>query len=223
MFVKDYMTRHPIMVGPEMKVTEVQKIMTENKIRHLPIVGDGKRLLGLVTRQRLAISPANLGSLEVWEITRYLSDLTVDKVMLKGDDLHMIDPDATLEEAAEVMINNKIGGMPVVENGIVVGIITETDLLVELQNLLGANEPGWRITMRVPDKRGEFSRLTTAILQKGWGIMAMGSIRSPRDPGYWDIVLKVRGADNEDEIMAALKEIEGQQLIDCCETTVHSH
>lgn len=218
MFVKDYMTRHPIMVGPEKKVTEVQKIMTENKIRHLPIVGDGKRLLGLVTRQRLAISPENLGSLEVWEITRYLSDLTVDKVMLKGDDLHVIDPDATLEEAAEVMINNKIGGMPVVENDIVVGIITETDLLVELQNLLGANEPGWRITMRVPDRRGEFSRLTTAILQKGWGIMAMGSIRSPRDPGYWDIVLKVRGVENKDEIIAVLENLEEQQLIGCRKT-----
>ena len=57
MLVKDYMTRHPIMVEPTMRVADAQKLMSENNIRHLPVIGDGKRLLGLVTRQRLAIHP----------------------------------------------------------------------------------------------------------------------------------------------------------------------
>ena len=54
MLVKDYMTRHPIMIEPNRRVVEVQKLMLENNIRHLPVIGDGKRLIGLVTRQRLA-------------------------------------------------------------------------------------------------------------------------------------------------------------------------
>jgi acetoin utilization protein AcuB len=196
--------------------------MAENKIRHLPVTGDGKRLLGLVTRQRLSIPPERLGSLDVWEITRFLSDLTVNKVMVKGPDLRTITPDATIEEAADLMIRHKVGSLLVVEDrDVVVGIITELDLLVELQDLLGANDTGWRVTMRVPDRDGEFSKLTKAMLDRGWGIMAMGSVRAPKQPEYWDIVLKVRRC-TRDELLAALEEIPDQKLVDLRETTVHT-
>jgi acetoin utilization protein AcuB len=217
MLVKDYMTPHPILVEPALRVTEAQKLMTENNIRHLPVVGDGKRLLGLVTRQRLAITPEHLASLDVWEITRYLSDLTVGKVMITGADLRTIDPNATLEEAAELLIRHKISGLPVVDDGFVVGIITETDLLVEFQNLLGANDAGWRVVMRVPDRLGEFRKLTRPIAEHNWGIMAMGSVRSPKDHGRWDIFLKVRHCTRA-ELLAVLKSIEDQELVDLRET-----
>jgi acetoin utilization protein AcuB len=219
MLVKDYMTRHPIMIGPNAQVSEAEKIMVENGIRHLPVVGDGKRLLGLVTRRRLSIPPDRLGSLDVWEITRYLSGLTVSKVMVTGPDLQVIGPQATIEEAADVMIRNKIAGLPVVEGDVVVGIITETDLLVELRHLLGAVDSGWRVTMRVPNRLGEFRRLIKAISDRGWGIMAMSSARTPRQPDHWDIVLKVRHCSRED-LTAALSELEGQELVDLRETAV---
>lgn len=213
MLVKDYMTRHPIMIEPAVKVTEAQKIMMENKIRHLPVVADGKRLLGLVTRQRLSIPPDRLGSLDVWEITRFLSDLTVSQVMVTGADLQTINADATLEDAADLLIRHKIGGLPVLDDGIVVGIITEIDLLIEFQNLLGAHDQGWRIVMRVPDRLGEFRKLTRPISDRGWGIMAMGSVRSPRRPGYWDIILKVRHTTKA-ELLEVLQALEGQELVD---------
>ncbi|HNP73506.1 MAG TPA: CBS domain-containing protein [Kouleothrix sp.] len=219
MLVKDYMTRHPIMIEPGRRVLEVQKLMADNNIRHLPVVGDGKRLIGLVTRQRIAIRPEQVGSLDPWELTRYLSGLTVDKVMISGPDLATIAPDATLEQAADLMIARKISGLPVVEdNGIVVGIITETDLLIELRNLLGAIDPGWRVVMRVPDRNGEFRKLIRVISDNGWGIMALGSVRTPKDPNHWDLIVKVRHAQR-DALVAALNSIEGQQLVDLRETT----
>ena len=221
MFVKDYMTRHPIMIEPDKRVVEAQKLMGENNIRHLPVVGDGKRLLGLVTRERLQIAPDRLGSLNVWEITRYLADLTVKKVMVKRNDLYTIGPEATLEAAAALMSRHKIGSLPVIEDDIVVGIITETDLLVELENLLGANEPGWRVTMRVPDRPGEFAKLANAIYAKGWGIMAMGNVRAPKSPDYWDIVLKVHGC-TRDELVPVLEGVEDQQIIDVRATSAHA-
>ncbi|HLF90216.1 MAG TPA: CBS domain-containing protein [Anaerolineales bacterium] len=214
MFVKDYMTRHPIMIEPDKRVTEAQKLMSENKIRHLPVVGDGKRLIGMVTRARLQIPPDRLGSLNIWEITRLLSSLAVKDVMLKGADLHTISPNATIEEAAELMIQHKIGGLPVVEDGIVVGIITETDLLVELQNLLGAIEPGWRIVMRVPDRDGESVRLSSALVEKGWGIISLGCVRTPKQNDKWDIVLKVQGVSDKNNLMAVLNNIGDQEVID---------
>jgi acetoin utilization protein AcuB len=213
MLVKDYMTRHPIMVEPSLPVAEAQRLMASNNIRHLPVVADGKRLQGLVTRQRLSIQPERLSSLDVWEITRYLSDLTVGKVMVTGRDLRTIIPEATLEDAADLMIRHKIGGLPVVEDGVVVGIITETDLLLELQNLLGAIDYGWRVTVRVPDQRGEFLKLTRAISDKGWGIMSMGAVRSPRLTGFWDVVLKVRRC-TEEELRPVIEANEGQQVVD---------
>jgi acetoin utilization protein AcuB len=221
MLVKDYMTRHPILIEPNRRVVEAQRLMGENNIRHLPVVADGKRLLGLVTRQRLAIRPDQLGSMDVWELTRYLQDMTVGKIMIAGKDLHTIAPDATIEEAADLMIAHKISGVPVVEEGnIVVGIITETDLLIELRNLLGAIDPGWRVVVRVPDRDGEFRKLIRVISNNGWGIMALGSVRSPKRPDHWDLIVKVRHCQR-DELVAAIGQIEDQELIDLRETTSH--
>src|SRR5262245_136113 len=221
MLVKDYMTRHPIMIEPNRRVVEVQKLMAANNIRHLPVVGSGKRLVGLVTRQRLAMRPDQVESMDVWELTQYLSELTVAKVMISGPDLHTIHPDATIEEAADVMITNKISGVPVVEQGdIVVGIITETDLLIELRNLLGAIDPGWRVVVRVPDRHGEFRKLIRVLSDNGWGIMALGSVRSPKRPDHWDLIVKVRHCER-DELVAAISQIEDQELVDLRETTTH--
>jgi acetoin utilization protein AcuB len=128
-------------------------------------------------------------------------------------------PDATIEDAADLIIANKISGLPVVDSDmIVVGIITETDLLVELRNLLGAIDPGWRVVMRVPDRDGEFRRLIRVISNNGWGIMALGSVRSPKDPGHWDLIVKVRHCTRE-ELTKALSRIEDQELVDLRETT----
>jgi acetoin utilization protein AcuB len=213
MLVKDYMTRHPILTTPETHASEAQKIMFENKIRHLPVVGDGKRLLGLITRARLSVPPSDLGSLDVWEISRLLSNLQVKDMMLKRKELVTIHQDATLEEAAQKMLENKVGCLPVTENEIVIGIITENDLLTELSNLLGGEVEGVRVTIRVPDKIGEFAKVTSAITSQGWGIYASGGLPSPKHPGYWDLVVKVRNVSQE-ELVSTLGAIEGQEIID---------
>jgi acetoin utilization protein AcuB len=217
MFVRDYMTRHPIIVEPSTSIVEVQDIMSENNIRHVPVVETGKRLAGLVTRQNLRISPTELGSLNVWEIARALSSLRVRDVMVRARDVIACGPDIPIEEAARVMVRNKIGCLPVVDEGIVVGIITELDLLAQLTTLLGLYVPGWRATVRVPDRAGEFAKITTAVASKGWGIDAAGSLPTPRQPGYWDVVIKISSA-SRDELVAVLQQIEGQELIDVRET-----
>ena len=217
MLVKDYMTRHPIMISPTTSAAEAQKIMAENKVRHLPVVGDGKRPLGLITRERLRIPPADLGSLNVWEIARFLSNLTVKDVMVKDRDLLTIGQDATLEEAAQVMVQNKIGCLPVVEENVVVGIITETDMLTQLCDLLGGSVKGVRVTVRLPDRPGEMSKVSGVMAAHDWGMYASGSVPAPKRPGYWDLVIKVQDVP-QDELVAALKEIEGQEVIDVRET-----
>ena len=211
MFVKDFMTRHPIMVSPEMAATEAQKIMFESHVRHLPVVGDGKRLLGLVTRQTLTLQPELLGSLDVWEITRYLSNLTVGKIMVK--DVVTIDPGRTAERAARTMTDHKIGCMPVVENNVVIGIITEIDLLSAFQEMLGLPFQGIRVTMRMPDRAGEFAKLSAVLGENGMGVMGIGTYPSPRHEGFYDAVLKIRGVDMAN-VETALGQIPDQEIVD---------
>jgi len=213
MLVKDYMTRHPLMAQPTMSIVEAQRFMGENNIRHLPVVGDGKRFLGLVTRQTLLVDPGRLGSLDVWEIARTLAGLTVKEVMLKAKNVSTIGQDATIEEAAGIMVKEKLGCLPVLEEGVVVGIITETDLLAQLKELLGLPTHGVRVTMRVPDRIGEFAKVTSALAEQGWGIYAAGGVPSPKHPGYWDGVFKVRHVPMED-LVEVLEKIEGQEIVD---------
>lgn len=213
MFVKDYMTKHPVMVEPNMSILEAQNIMAETKVRHLPVSGEGKRLVGLVTRQTMRIPPTELASLNVWEITRFLSDLKVKDIMVKKKDLITTEPDVALEDAAQLMITNKIGALPVLEENIVVGIITEIDMMAQLTDLLGGNMPGVRVTLRMPNRKGELAKATGAISDQGWGIYASGGVQTPKDPDHWDCVIKVRNVD-KDDLIDVLKQIEGQEIID---------
>jgi len=215
MLVKDCMKRHPILISPNMPASEAQQIMFENRIRHLPVVGEGKRLEGLITRQKLAMNPADLGSLNVWEITRLLSNLKVKDIMIKRDQVITITREKTIERAAKVMTENKIGCLPIVEEDqkTIIGILTETDLLLAFQAILGLPSPGVRVTMRMPDKTGEFNKLSTVLAQNGWGVMGIGSFPSPRHPGFYDVVIKIPRLTVED-VREVLSQVDGQEIVD---------
>ncbi|NCC34687.1 MAG: CBS domain-containing protein, partial [Chloroflexia bacterium] len=220
--VKDYMLQHPIMIEPHKRLADARALLVENEIYYLPVVGDGKRFLGMITPPRLAIPPERMASLDVWEISNYLANLTVEKVMLKARDFPTIGPHATLEEASQLMIKTKVGGLPVLEGQIVLGLITDNHLLVELSNLLGAFEPGWRITVRIKGKRGDLLRLIRAVTDRGWTIMALGNVRTPKKPEDWDVVLKVVGCTRE-ELVDAIAQLEGQVLRDIRETASYAY
>lgn len=213
MLVKDYMTRHPVMVEPTMSIVEAQGIMAETNVRHLPVVETGKRLVGLITRERMRIPPTELASLNVWEITRFLSNMTIEDVMVKREDVITTTADIALEKAAQVMIQNKIGCLPVLEEGIVVGIITEIDMMAQLTELLGVSTAGVRVTIRMPNEKGELAKLISAIAEHGWGIYASGGVRAPKTPDYWDCVIKIRNVP-KDDLIPVLDQIEGQEVID---------
>jgi acetoin utilization protein AcuB len=213
MIVKDYMTKHPVMVEPTMSIVEAQGIMAEIKVRHLPVAEEGKRLAGLITQETLRVPPTTLTSLNVWEITRFLSNLTVKDVMIKGKDVITIGPDATVEEAARVMVEHKIGCLPVLDEDIVVGIITDTDLMLHLMEMLSAPVASVRVTVRMTTAKGELARLVTAISAQGWGIWALSGVFAPKEPDKWDAVFKIIDVP-KDQIVAVLSKIEGQQIID---------
>ena len=127
MHVRDLMTPNPITVGPDTPVFEARKLMFDNRIRHLLVVSDD-RLVGIVTDRDIRLSlPSQATSLSVWEMNNLLAWLTVRKIMSRS--LITIGPDCEAADAARLMLARSIGGLPVVEWGRVIGIVTETDVV----------------------------------------------------------------------------------------------
>lgn len=219
MLVKDCMTRHPILVRPAMLASEARKLMAENRIRHLPVAGDGKRLQGLVTSGSFSLDPGVLGSVDVWEITSYLGRMTVGDVMKPAAKVPTTVPDRTIERAARQMIDEKASCLVVVEDGdVVVGVLTEIDLLNAFQQMLGLPAEGVRVTMRMPDRPGEFAKLTAILGQQNWGVMGIGTFPTPRNPGYYDAVIKVPNV-TASEVREVLAQVPDQQLVDIREVS----
>ena len=127
MNVRDLMTTNPITVGPETPVLDARQLMIDKRFRHV-LITDGPKLLGIVTDRDIRLNlPSPATSLSVWEINYLLARLTVASVMTKS--LVTVSPRQDTREAALLMLDHKIGALPVVDGGLLVGIITETDLL----------------------------------------------------------------------------------------------
>jgi CBS domain-containing protein len=124
--VKDWMSADPIVVGPETRLPEAHKLMRAANIRRLPVLQDG-RLVGLVTLSDIReASPRSGSSYNIYDLNFSLSVMTVGEIM--APDPVCIDVHATVPEAARLMLAHKISGLPVLEAGRLVGIITESDI-----------------------------------------------------------------------------------------------
>lgn len=125
--VKDWMTLEVVTISPYTTWLEADRIMTENRIRRLPVVDHG-RLVGIVTRGDVrSAQPSNMLPRTIWALSYMLSELGIEEIMTPHP--LTISPQATLAEAAQIMLEKKISGLPVVDaDGQVVGIITESDI-----------------------------------------------------------------------------------------------
>ena len=127
MNVQDLMTTDPITTGPQTPVLEARQLMIDKRIRHLLIV-EGPKLLGIVTDRDIRLNlPSPATSLSVWEINYLMARLTVESVMTTS--VVIVGPQRDARAAAQLMLDNKIGALPVLDGGQLLGIITETDLL----------------------------------------------------------------------------------------------
>ena len=127
MKVKELMTKTPLTVSAETPVVEARRTMLEHRIRHL-LVTDGGRLTGIVTDRDIRLNmPSPATSLSVWEINYLLARMTVESVMTKS--VITVDPNRNVVEAARIMLDHKIGALPVVDGTTLIGILTETDIM----------------------------------------------------------------------------------------------
>lgn len=213
MFVRDRMTAQPLVVAePDTPITEAQHLMQVHNIRHLPVVENHDRLVGLLTREAVIKAiPWSAVSLSAVETRYVLSKIKVGKVMVR--DVPTTTEDVPVEEAARTMVDRRVTCLPVLRQSSLVGIITDIDLLAVTMEMLGARRKGVRLSVLVPNQPGEMARLSTAIASIGGNLTAFGSWKGLHESEPFGIVLKVDRV-SRDQLVAIIEKLEGVQILD---------
>jgi len=200
MFVGERMSRPVISVSPDASINDVLAMFKKEHIRRAPVIKDGK-LVGIVSeRDLLNASPTSVTTLSVWELNYLISKVKIKNVMTRK--VITVNKETPIEEAARIMADKKIGGIPVVDGDRVVGMITETDLFKIFLELMGARDKGVRVTATIEDKPGELARVTRAIADAGGNFVSFGFFAG-EDASSKVLTFKVDGVQ-KDEIRKVL-------------------
>lgn len=146
------MSKYPRTIPSNTSISDAVALFKETGFKRFPVVDNGK-LVGLLTKVDIqAVSPTKATSLSIFEAHYFLSLITVKDAMTKK--VITIEADSLLEEAAVLMRENKVSTLPVMEDGELVGIITESDIFDAFIDLLGFKDKGSRITVETQDVPG---------------------------------------------------------------------
>jgi len=207
MFVRNKMTTNPFTITTEQTIPEAIELMNKYNIKRLPVLQNGK-LVGVVSREDIdKSSPSKATSFSAGEITYLLSKTKIGKIMTKNP--ITISSGALLEEAALLMRNHSVGFLPVVDDGKLVGIITQSDILDSFIELLGFREHGTRLTVEVDDAPGIIANLTAIIGKYGANITNIAVYRGSM--GKSDIVIGINTLNTEE--MEKSIEAQGYKII----------
>jgi acetoin utilization protein AcuB len=197
-------------VTEDIAIDKALELMRSEKVRRLPVLDKHGKLAGIVSEKDLLYaSPSPATSLSIYEIPYLLSKIKMRDLMTK--DVITVAEDTPLEEAARIMADSKIGGLPVLRGDKLVGIITETDMFKIFLELLGAREEGMRLSMLIPAEKGSLARIVSKIAELGGNIVASGTIAG-EDPTNCEMMVKVAGVP-QDKLVSAMEGL-GLKILD---------
>ena len=189
MIVKDVMTKNPLYIAPDASVTDAKALMRKEKIGKLPVLDRDNRLVGIITKNDLLkVGPSSATTLDMYEIGYLLSKLTVEKVMTRK--VIVTSPSEVVEEAARIMVDEEIGCLPVMNDALLVGIVTESDLFRVFINMFGARHSGLRATFILDEKTGQLAKVTQQIALFGGNIVSTVTSDAD-DPAHRRITMKI--------------------------------
>jgi acetoin utilization protein AcuB len=194
MLVGERMTSPVLFVSPDLPVQDALAQMRKERVSRYPVMKKGK-MVGIVSEDDLLnASPSDVTSLSVFEINYLLSKITVERVMTH--EVVTVTEDTPLEEAARLMADHRIGGIPVMRGEEIVGMITQTDIFRIFLEMLGGRQSGWRVIVLVKNEKGILHRLTKAIDDIGGNIIALITYAGEELP-HGEITMKI---DQVDEV-----------------------
>jgi acetoin utilization protein AcuB len=193
MRVKNRMTRAPITAGPKTTYNEAMRLMENNNIHHIPIVNNKGDLIGIVTKSdMLEAEPSRVSTLSIFEIAALLDKVTMNHIM--SHPVKAIQEDCSISEAAHFMLEEGVGCLPVLDEGKLVGIITDTDIFKTFVEVTGGGQSGTRIEAKLPNEMGQLAGFTKAVTDSGGWIVSL-AITYDESGDHFFIDMKERGSD----------------------------
>ncbi|MEA4854837.1 MAG: CBS and ACT domain-containing protein [Solidesulfovibrio sp.] len=213
MLVGDWMSKDVVTATDDISMIKAGRIMREKKIRRLPVVDKEGRLIGIVSERDLkAASPSSATTLDMYEMTYLLSEMKLKAIMTKSP--LSIRPTDTVERAALVMRDHKIGSLPVVDAaGKVVGIITDTDIFRLFVSITGIDQGGIQIGLRLGTSEGSLKPVLDALRGHEARIISILSSYDRTDATRRDVSIRIQGLPEtrERELRALLET--GNQIL----------
>ena len=199
MAVKDFMTRKVVYISPNTTIAHAADMMREQKLHRLPVI-ENDQLVGLVTEGTIAeASPSKATSLSIYEMNYLLNKTKVGDVMIR--DVVTISQFASLEDATYLMLKNKIGILPVVDNEQLYGVITDRDIFKAFLEVSGYGEEGVRLRFVTENKVGVLEQIIRLLVEENLNIS--NTVNIPRKDGK--VVIEVQLAGNIDTALLKKK------------------
>ncbi len=210
MFVRRWMTTQLITVTPETPILDAREMMKKENIRRMPVVNKRGKLVGMVTQGDIQeAGPSDATTLSIWELNYLLARTTVEQIMTKADDLITVRPDDPIEQAALQMRKHRISGLPVLDGGKLIGILTESDVFEVLLELMGMRKGGTRLTVELENEPGALLQVLDVIKEHGvnvFSVVTCEECRTTRDRGV--VVLRLATG----EWRSIVKELKDQEV-----------
>ena len=213
MLVKDRMSSSPVTITTDTSLKDAIDLVRGSPFRHLPVLDENDKLVGIVTEKSLVYaSPTSTTTLSVFEVDYILSRTKVGQV-IQGEVIS-VGPNLPIEEAARVMIDHRIGCLPVVVDDKLIGIISDTDIFRVLVEGLGGGHPSLRITVVIPEEVGSLAQVVNRVVALGGNIHSLGTFWGQR-PEERVIAFRLEGVDRE-AVLQALED-DNIQIVDVWE------
>jgi len=195
MFVGDRMSHPVITIHPTASLSDAWKLMNDEHISRLPVVDKRGHMVGIVSlKQILRYMPSEATTLDVFEIKGAMESIKIERIMTRN--VITVTASTPIEEAARIMVDNEIGGIPVVAGDSLVGIITETDLFKTFLEVMGAREKGIRLSVAMKKAPGQLAQLSQALFAAGANILSVGSFLG-HSSTTTEVTIKVEGIGRE--------------------------
>ncbi len=189
MIVARRMMRNPVFVDEEDSMKTAMDILRDREIRHLPVLRGREKLVGILSETDIKqASPSPATGLEIREVYYLLDKVKVKQIMTRRP--YTVSPEAAIEEAALVMREKKIGCLPVVDKGRLVGILTETDILDAFIESMGVRGPGYRLELALPNRPGMLFEIAQLLAEFDANIVSVATA-SHEDPKKKILILRI--------------------------------
>ncbi len=210
MLVKDWMTRDPVTVTDETSMMKAIHLMKQNRFRRLPVMHQN-HLVGIITDRDLKeASPSKATTLDVHELYYLLAELQVKDIMTRNP--LTVSSEDTVEHAAQLMLENTISGLPVVDDGQLVGILTQSDVFRAFMHITGIQQAGVQFALRLEDKPGLIKEVVDLLRARGARFVSLLTSYTSSREGFRDVYIRVRNL-SPDAVKAAKEELAGHYEI----------